>query len=279
VPACAAFESISDAVNLAVRLGLPQSISGDLMRRKLLLWATAVSAALILSSLHSQVNPAVRIILMEDDAGIVLGQPCSVVEQTEVTRQLADGTTLTQHTVVHKWRDDQGRFRRESADVKGDDAPVFQRATIIDPVNNTLVTLNLDRKTATVYHLPDHGPEALHPYVDQFDKEILALPGVQVKVEKLGGKTIAGVYAEGRRVTRFRPPGTVGNDKPIVSVRDQWIAQDLKILLASSSDDPRQKQVNQVTQLDRSVPDPALFSIPSDFTMRDVPVPSQQNGQ
>jgi len=203
----------------------------------------ALAAMIALPALHAQVNPVLRLRLMEDDAGTVLGQPCTVVQQNDVTRQLADGTTLTQRTIVHKWRDNQGRFRRESAEIEGDQAPVFQRASIIDPVNNTFVNLNLENKTATVYHLPDH---ALHPYVDQFAKDIPVLPGVQVKVEKLGGQTIAGVYAEGRRVTRFRPAGTVtlGNDKPIVSVSDRWVAQDLKILVASTMDDPRYKEVS-----------------------------------
>jgi hypothetical protein len=240
--------------------------------------AIALAAMTTLPAVHSQINPALRLRLMEDDAETVLGQPCTVVQQNEVTQQLANGTTLTHRTIVRKWRDSQGRFRRESAQVEGDQPPVFQRASIVDPVNNTFVNLNLENKTATIFHLPDHGPDALHSYVDQFDKEILALPGVQVKVEKLGGKTIAGVYAEGRRVTRFRPSGTVtlGNDKPIVSVRDQWVAQDLKILLASTLDDPRHKEVTEVTNLDRSEPDPALFQIPSDFTVREVSVDSAQ---
>jgi hypothetical protein len=246
------------------------------MLLKMCALAIALTAMIASPAVHAQMNPAVQLRLMEDDAGTVLGEPCTVVEQTEVTQQLADGTTLTHRTVVHKWRDSQGRFRRESAEIQGGEAPVFQRASIIDPVNNTFVNLNLERKMATIYHLPDRGPDALHPYVDQFDKEILALPGVQVKVEKLGEKTIAGVYAEGRRVTRSRPPGTVGNNKPIISVRDQWIAQDLKILLASTLDDPRQRQVSQVTKLDRSQPDPALFQIPADFTAREVSPDSPQ---
>jgi hypothetical protein len=226
-------------------------------------------------AVRSQMNPVVSLRLMEDDAGTVLGQPCTVVQQKDVTQQFVDGTTLTHRTVVHKWRDSQGRFRRESAEIQGDERPMFERASIIDPANNTFVSLNLVRKTATVYHLPDH---ALRPYVDQFDKDILALPGVQVKVEKLGGKTIEGVYVEGRRETRYRPTGTVtlGNDKPIVSVRDQWIAQDLKILMASTLDDPRQREVDQVTSLDRSEPDPALFQIPSEFTVREVSADSTQ---
>lgn len=158
-------------------------------------------AIIALPAVHAQMNPVVRLRLMEDDAGTVLGQPCTVVQQDEITQQLRDGTTLTHRTVVHKWRDNQGRFRRESAEIQGDEAPVFRRASIIDPVNNTFVNLNLENKTATVYHLPD---DALHPYVDQFEKEIYAMPGVEVKTERLGGKTIDGVYAEGRRETRFR---------------------------------------------------------------------------
>jgi hypothetical protein len=102
------------------------------------------------------------------------------------------------------------------------------------------------------------------------------LPGVQVKVEKLGEKTIAGVYAEGRRVTRFRPSGTVGNDKPIVSVSDRWVAEDLKIPLATTLDDPRQREASQVTKLDRAQPDPILFQIPADFTVREVSPDSPQ---
>lgn len=238
--------------------------------------AVVLAAIVASSSLQAQMSPAVTILLMEDDSGIVLGQPCALVQQDETTQQLTDGTTLTRRSEVRKWRDDQGRFRRETAEITGDQAPVFQRATIIDPVSNTIATLNFERKTATVYHLPDHGPDALHPYVDQFEKEIPARPGVQVKVEKLGGKTIAGVYAEGRRVTRFRPPGTVGNDKTLISVRDQWVAQDLKILLASELNDPRQKEITQVTQLDRSVPDPTLFQIPSDFSVHEVTAKSQR---
>jgi hypothetical protein len=103
------------------------------------------------------------------------------------------------------------------------------------------------------------------------------LPGVQVKVEKLDGKMINGVYAVGRRVTRVRPPGTIGNDTPVVSVAERWVSPDLKILMASSSDDPREKLTREVAKLDRSEPNPALFTIPADFAVKEVTVgPRQQ---
>jgi hypothetical protein len=62
-------------------------------------------------------------------------------------------------------------------------------------------------------------------------------------VEKMAAKSIAGEPAVGRRVTRTRPPGTVGNATTIVSVSERWISPDLKIVLATLMDDPRQQQV------------------------------------
>jgi hypothetical protein len=97
-----------------------------------------------------------------------------------------------------------------------------------------------------------------------------AMPGVQIKIEKLPGKSIAGEKAVGRRVTRTRPPGTIGNDKTIVSVSERWISPDLKVALATSMDDPREQQKREVTQLDRGEPDVALFQVPADYTVNEA---------
>jgi len=249
------------------------------MSRKLFALATAVFAFLLLPSLYAQLNNSTRIALMQDDAGIVTGEPCIVVEKTESVRPLADGTKLTRQTEIHKWRDSQGRFRKEGTELENGQRPVFHTASIIDPGNRTLTLLNMDEKKAMVFHLPDQGQWSLHPYVELDDKTPEALPGVQVKVEKLDGKMIAGVYANGRRVTRVRPPGTIGNDKPVVSVAERWVSADIKILLASSTVDPRDTETREVTQLDRGEPDPKLFTVPSDYTVKEVTVPPPQNQQ
>jgi hypothetical protein len=218
---------------------------------------------------------AVRLMMMGDDAGIVLGQPCHAVELLQTTRTLPDGTTITHRSEEMKWRDSLGRFRKESAPVEQNGDPDFRAATIVDPVNNTLIVLNMERKVATVFHLSDHGAASLHKYTDPLDDPLFARPGVQVKVEKLPGKYIDGVYAVGRRVTRVRPPGTIGNDKTVVSVSERWVSPDLKILVASTDVDPRVEISRALTQVDRGEPDPSLFAVPSGFTVRDVPVHSQ----
>jgi hypothetical protein len=279
LPTKSDFERIGDAVKLAVATGLPRSIPGAFMPRKLVSLGTAAAAVLLLPSLHAQLNNSARIALMQDDAGVVTGEPCVVAEKTEIVHPLADGTTLTRRTEIRKWRDSQGRFRKEGTEVENGQPPVFHTASIIDPGNRTLTLLNMDEKKAIIFHLPDQGPWSLHPYVELDDKVPEALPGVQVKVEKLDGKTIAGVYATGRRVTRIRPPGTIGNDKPVVSVAERWVSPDIKILLESASVDPRETETREVTRLDRGEPDPKVFSVPSDYTVKEVTVPPPQTRQ
>jgi hypothetical protein len=215
----------------------------------------------------AQYSAAAVAALNGDDAEIVLGQPCIAVEKTIEITPLADGTKITKRTEVRKWRDSQGRFRKEKALVADGQEPVFDVATILDPVKNTVTTLHMDTKTASVVHLP---PGTLHPYVDRDDKEILTHPGVKVKVEKLDGKTIAGVYAVGRRETRTRPPGTINNDKTVVSVSERWVSPDLKLLLASSMDDPREQLTREVTHLERVQPDASLFEVPADYTVKEA---------
>jgi hypothetical protein len=96
----------------------------------------------------------------------------------------------------------------------------------------------------------------------------------KVEREQSGGKTLAGVYAEGIRVTRTIPEG--GNDRPMITVVETWYSPELKITLFSVNSDPRTgTRTNEVTELDRAEPDPAVFQVPEGYTVKDqtMPVP------
>jgi hypothetical protein len=228
---------------------------------------TAMVVLLMSPVAFAQYGGAAVVALNGDGAAIVLKQPFTLVEKTVDVTPKADGTSVTRRTELRKWRDSQGRFRQETAQVaEGKDA-IYDRATITDPVKNTVTTLFLDRKTASIVHLP---PGALHPYVDLEDRPMAAMPGVQIKIAKLDNKLIAGQTAVGRRVTRTRPPGTIGNATTIVSVSERWISPDLKITLATSLDDPREKQTREVTELTRGEPDASLFQVPADYTVTEA---------
>jgi hypothetical protein len=217
---------------------------------------------------YSQYGGAALGMLNSDDAGIVLGQPCFAILRITDVPPDGNGARATTIKEERKWRDSKGRFRLETARVTEGQDPVFQVVTILDPVKNTITTLNLEQKTASIVDLQ---PGQLHAWADRDAKPLLAMPGVDVKVEHLPGKTIDGVFALGRRVTRTRPPGTVGNDKTIVSVSESWVAEDLKILLASSMDDPRTgKETGEVTRLERTEPDAGLFQVPAGYTVNEA---------
>jgi hypothetical protein len=247
------------------------------MLSKSLILTGFLAALATLATAHAQIGAAARTALMQDDAGIVQGEPCTVVEMVDTWQQLPDETTISKHVEIRKWRDSGGRFRRESAELQSGQKPDFEIASIIDPVSNTLTVLHFDRKEAIVYHLPDQGKFHLHPYQNPFDKPLFAREGVQVNIEKLNGKEIAGVYAEGRHVTRIRPPGTIGNDKPVISEAERWISPELKIMLLQWTKDPRENDTRRVTSLDRSEPNPQLFQIPKDFSVREVSIDSTQD--
>jgi hypothetical protein len=88
--------------------------------------------------------------------------------------------------------------------------------------------------------------------------------------EDLGIKTIDGLEAKGTRLTRVIPAGREGNDRPITISNETWFCPDLKIMVASTSDDPRNGTATmELTGIDRGEPDPALFQVPEGYTVKD----------
>ena len=59
------------------------------------------------------------------------------------------------------------------------------------------------------------------------------------KTEVLPSRSIEGVMAEGKRVTRTIPAGAIGNEQPIVSVTEEWRSPELQVLVMTRTSDPR----------------------------------------
>jgi hypothetical protein len=78
--------------------------------------------------------------------------------------------------------------------------------------------------------------------------------------------------ASGSRVTHTIPAGAIGNSQAIETVRETWMADDLKVPLMTKMADPRMgTTVMELTNINRSQPDPSLFQIPSDYTVKKGP--------
>jgi len=90
------------------------------------------------------------------------------------------------------------------------------------------------------------------------------------KNESLGPQMIEGVEAEGTRVTHTIPAGSIGNERPIEITYERWRSKELQLDVLIKSVDPRSgESTQQMTNISLGEPDPALFEIPSDYTVQE----------
>jgi len=204
---------------------------------------------------------------------VVKGAPFSATGNSETTQTLQDGTTIHRTNSTALYRDSAGRFRREvTLSGLGPLQTSGKPHTMImigDPVAGVHYMLNPDQKVAHKMTLP-MGAKA-----GQFEQKMqqrLAKEEAsgEVKKESLGTQAINGVNAEGTRITHTIPAGQIGNDKPIQIVLERWYSPDLQIMVKSTRSDPRFGTTTYaVTNVQRTEPAAALFTVPSDYTVKE----------
>lgn len=233
----------------------------------------------------------------------VLGAPYSATVINESVQTLADGNRIVQKTTGSTARDSQGRTRNDAAlPTIGNMSPTGapHLVFIVDPVAQTSYTLNLDEKTAhvmgskiltgpmpgpdvagekwfarastlpTLSGIPPPPPMGGHmgPMTVSSSAQKVDLDKEQAesRTEDLGVQVIEGVNAQGVRITRTISAGEIGNEKPIEIVTEAWTSSDLKTIVMSKRTDPRSgEQTFRLTNVLRSEPDPALFTVPADY--------------
>ena len=88
--------------------------------------------------------------------------------------------------------------------------------------------------------------------------------------EDLGQQMIEGIAATGSRSTTVIPAGAIGNLQEIKIISEQWFSPDLEVLVMTRHSDPRVGEtVYRLTNIVRAQPDPALFTVPGDYTIRE----------
>ena len=208
----------------------------------------------------------------------VTGAPFTATTVGTINRTLADGSKISQTVQSNLYRDTQGRVRREvtlPAMAGSTDGTGKSLVVIHDPVAGTGYVLDTTKKIA--HALPQHskgaGGSAAAP-----DSTTPGNPrrgpggNANVTKESLGTQTINGVAAEGTRYTRTIPAGRMGNDKPLTIVREEWYSPDLQMIVQSKRTDPFVGETTyNVTKIQRTAPDPSLFTVPSDYTVTTAP--------
>jgi hypothetical protein len=200
---------------------------------------------------------------------VVQGAPYSAQSVTQFTQTLANGDHIQRSNTASIARDSAGRTRMERS-IGAIGALSAEQASgkavmIFDPVAGKSYVLDASSRTARSMAIPASrmaGANVPHERAEH--------NGAQAKTEDLGTQTIQGVSAQGKRVTRVIPAGKEGNEKEIDIVTETWYSPDLQAVVMSKTSDPRfGDSTYQLNSITRTEPDPALFVVPSDYTVKE----------
>lgn len=204
----------------------------------------------------------------------VTGAPFSATMSVQTSQTLADGNQINRTTTGSIARDGQGRVRRDmSLPAIGAFATTSEAAPhvifINDAVSGTQYILEPERKIAHEIRLKLRDKRrqlqaAVETPVDEQGA---------VATSSLGTQTINGLQAQGTRYTRTIPAGQIGNEKPIVITTERWYSPELQMYIMVKTTDPvRGNSIRQLTNIQLGEPDPSLFQVPPDYTLKRGPV-------
>lgn len=89
--------------------------------------------------------------------------------------------------------------------------------------------------------------------------------------EDLGTQLMQGLKVTGTRTTRTVPVDYLGNDAPLVSTEERWVATDFHVVVRDVRDDPQiGKSTTELTEFTAGEPDASLFQTPSGYEVRNV---------
>jgi hypothetical protein len=93
----------------------------------------------------------------------------------------------------------------------------------------------------------------------------------KASVKDLGTKEIDGIKAQGKMKSYEIPAGEIGNRNAIVVASESWYSPELQVTLLTRRSDPRTGERSwRMAGIKRDEPAPALFTVPSDYAVKDV---------
>ena len=204
---------------------------------------------------------------------VIKGAPFSATGTSERLQTLQDGTVIRHTSEVTMYRDSQGRSRHEVTfsglgGLASSENP-RKMVAIADAVNGEHYMLDAENKVAHKGPARAKDPERAARFEQKIQERIQREEAAGTrKTESLGTQMINGVNAEGTRITRTIPAGRIGNDKPMQIVSERWFSPELQIVVKSTRSDPQFGTTTYtVTNLQKSEPSAALFSVPADYTV------------
>jgi hypothetical protein len=231
----------------------------------------------------------------------VTDKPYTAVIEVESVQTLESGGHLSRDDHFQKvYRDSAGRTRVESysrATQGGDDYGVLMFVSVHDPLAEMTYELNPQDHTAKQYYddrgaWPQENPCPVGPgprlilqtsWTTTSEPKSAFIDGRstgarrRISFEDLGIQQMEGLEVSGTRKTVTYLPDATESNPQFDVVTEQWTSTDLRIPVLTTTNDPRVgESSNRTTNIERSEPDPALFQVPDDYTIKKDAAEAQQ---
>jgi hypothetical protein len=241
-----------------------------------------IASVLGLQICSAQAAKAVSSAAASSTAGCT-GLPYSAKETITYPAHLhtANGPLVEYKEVHLLWRDAVGRTRTETVS-KTTSGAEYHHVVVYEPVKRATWTWFSGNESSKVVHVrPFRESEASPscptlPTPQSLKTDMAARnPGSGTTTEILPPETISGLPVLGNRTTTLIPVGAHDKKGEIkVMTREFWISPDLGVIVRHTTDSPDTgKFVSELSDIKRSVPDPALFKVPDGYEMRVDPPP------
>lgn len=132
-------------------------------------------------------------------------------------------------------------------------------------------TINRPHVRVNEQIIASHIDEAMksHAMTFNFSDSVYAAKAV---TRDLGSKNFDGVAATGKVSSYTIPAGAIGNKNPLTVATETWYSPDLQVTVYSKKSDPRSGEtIYRLANVKRSEQPLTLFSVPGDYTIKDVP--------
>jgi hypothetical protein len=214
--------------------------------------------------------------VMASRAATIPGAPYTAEAVTQSVQVLLDGNRIVRTATNKVARDSNGRVYREESMLSEYRLDIARQigspgtahmVTIDDPVGGAHIMI--DPNTKTVYKSSAFSQKKTDEQAFSIRTASVKADDVKSITTDLGTQTIEGVLAKGTQITHTYPAGAFGNEMPLVVTTETWYSPNLKVLVMSKSNDPRIGETTyKLTNLIRGEPDPSLFNIPADYTLK-----------
>lgn len=210
--------------------------------------------------------------------GPQMKDPFTAIIKETFDQKLADGNSIHGTVRYRIARDSAGRTMAEmpTSCYTGEDGHRHQsyQVTVYDRSTNTNETWVLSgsqSKIATIFHIPTPQlPSQAELAAMKANAHVRQATMPQWQTERLGTREFQGLSATGTRRTQTIAAGEEGNALPLVTMNESWVSGTLNVTVMVIRDDPRRGRTTaEIEEIHKSDPDPALFSPPEDYIIKD----------